>query len=362
MYSARLTITGYSVGFATECEGAFRYITSIDHLFDFRPYEATVADLDQELPTLHYRDADRYSVEFDPETRTLHLSFPWNDDIPELFNPGEPFHHLLLYPIRFLLETLRQEASEYTLHASTVVRDGRAILIAGEAEAGKTTTALHLCRTHGFSIYANDQPSVAMRGGIPWVVRGEPTVNLRLSSTEEYSAALAARVFGSSARRSDDWEVQQEVPHADLGLDVNERPAPVAMLVKIKLDRRADECVVRFFSPDGAGRARAKKKDEFFAKLTLYHEITETIRGAAFTPLREDDLSLAAFFPPSLDQPRFVEQRARFVNTVFEGGDVVVVSVRGPLEESARRIVELFEEGGDAETAVPDRARRLAAR
>lgn len=51
---------------------------------------------------------------------------------------------------------VRHLQGRLSLHASSVVRGGRAILLLGDADCGKSTTAAKLCFSHGFALLADD--------------------------------------------------------------------------------------------------------------------------------------------------------------------------------------------------------------
>ena len=353
-HRARISVAGYEIGFATDCAGALEYLLSIDHLVGIRPYSIEPSEWSEGAPVLHYRDREGYALSFDPAAQVFEADFPLTDGFPALFDEYERFHTLLLYPLRMLLELRRQQVGEYALHASGVVRDGHAIVLLGEAEAGKTTTALHLCEAHGFSIFANDQAVVSVRDGRPWVTHGQRSVNLRLSSASEYSLELARGVFRDSdpQAEADAWNVKRPVAPSDIGLRSQDDPTPLVLVVKIKLDRSATSCVTRTLSsPVGELLTGAVGRDAFFTKIGIYREMAQVIRGAEFTPMSETDLRPIELSAPDLDRSEFASRRARCLDVLFHSALVDVVSVRGPLVQCGAAIVSLFE--SRCGTAVP---------
>jgi hypothetical protein len=351
MYAADLVIAGHRMGFSTECQSAYAYLASNSDLVGIRPYEFRPAAAPAQ-PLLHYSNEQRCQATFDAADQTLTVSFPWHDDVPRVFDADVPFHNMLLYSVRFLLETIRQGASEYTVHGSAVVKAGRSVVVLGEAEAGKTTTALHLCREFGFALFANDQVVVGERDGLPWLVHGDDMVTLRFTSTARYSQGLADRVFSAGSTESAPWNLKKDVPAHSLGLAFSTVPAPIALFVKIKLDSGINETVVRVISSRPLnGWSRASQVEQFFATIELYGQITTIIRGSAFTPLSEEDFTLMNLFVPNLDQPAYLERRVSFMNALFGSPSVAVISVRGPLQANCEAIVKAFE----SLNVLPDR-------
>jgi hypothetical protein len=342
-HAARLVIGDLTVRFVTSCEPAHQYLQRLDNLAGIRPFQWLNDDPHLPMLTVHYREDTQRSATFDPVARRFEVMFPWEDEAPELFVTGRPHRNLLLYPIRLAVEWLRQEQGQYTVHASAVTRNGQAVVFAGDAEAGKTTMALDLCHNLGFSIYANDQTVLSTRDGRPWLMYGDRLISLRLSSVARYSAAIADTMF-TDGQVTEAWDIKRDVAAHELGIGATSDPVPLKLFVKIRLDDRLDDCVVHVMSrrtmddtPDRERRAL------FHTKVELYREITQVIRGAAFTPLRDVDLSLLDMFLPSLDEPRFLANRTKFMNALFNDDHMAVVSVRGPLDACSRAVVRLFE-------------------
>lgn len=77
----------------------------------------------------------------------------------------------LLWIVQEIAAT-RLRQSQVDVHAAAVARAGRALLIAGPKNAGKTTLSFHLMRGHGCDSIANDRSFV---GGAPALVTGMPT-------------------------------------------------------------------------------------------------------------------------------------------------------------------------------------------
>ncbi|GEM_PF-3843420 len=61
-----------------------------------------------------------------------------------------------LYLLGAVFAALIQQRGELALHASAVMKDGRAVLFSGDSGAGKSTTALSLLSNHAWSLCADD--------------------------------------------------------------------------------------------------------------------------------------------------------------------------------------------------------------
>lgn len=347
-HATRLTMAGLPVRFVTTHEAANRYVRGLTAFGGIEPFECLPDDDasgDRLVPTVRYRPGSPRRASFDDDRLELEVVFPWQDEAVELFAPGRTFRNLLLYPLRMALEWSRQERGEYTFHASAVVRDGRAVVFAGDAEAGKTTMALSLCHHAGFALHANDQALLALRDGRPWVIHGDRnSVSLRHRSAARYSPDLAHRMFGTEPT-ADSWQVKRDVGPDALGVDAVGGPVPLALFVSIRLDSDLDRCVLGTLS----GRvfddlSATERRSLFHIKTELYRDLTQVIRGAAFTPMFDADLSLLDLYLPSLDQPRFAARRVEFVNALFAGaGGTAFVSLRGPLDACRETVLRLFE-------------------
>jgi hypothetical protein len=79
----------------------------------------------------------------------------------------------LLWVVQEIAAT-RLRQSHVDVHAASVERSGRALLIAGPKNAGKTTLSFHLMKSCGFGLIANDRSFVDHQGAAPAVV-GMPT-------------------------------------------------------------------------------------------------------------------------------------------------------------------------------------------
>ena len=284
-------------------------------------YSVAAVEEGERLPTLRYVDAARWGADYDADTATCTFAAPWAE-IEETT--------VLAMWLFYLSELVRQERGEYLLHASALVRDGRAIVLFGPSESGKTTTALELCLEHGFQLFANNRARVGLRDGIPRLLYGDPVFNLRRSSLQAYSESLAGRIFSNDAA---DAKQKRRVEPAALGVEVA-GPAPqVAVFAFLALDAGA------LRAPADRLPAEITSRDAFRALSSLYQEITMRVRGSAFVPIALSPRS-EQFFVPSLDRPDFVRARVRFLEALFASS--TLLKIRAPLDHAVAELLRCF--------------------
>jgi len=77
-------------------------------------------------------------------------AFHLNGNYPEFNYKGHNFNDIL-FLAEYMLERLRQEDGLYSIHSSCAEKKGKAVLLYGWKDTGKTSTALHLAREYGFN-------------------------------------------------------------------------------------------------------------------------------------------------------------------------------------------------------------------
>lgn len=340
--AAVISVAGHDICFVSTNREAHEYLASIDHLVGIRPYRYTPCEIERavDLPTLEY-SSGAVAVELKP-SGSLRLAFPWHFAAPAIFDDGEPFHNMLLYILRMLLEGSRQARGEFTFHASAVEREGRAVVIMGAAEAGKTTTAMHLCRKHGFRLIANDQVVIGERRGKIRALLGQNEINLRRSSLGVYSRDLEQTFFQNEAKEG--WNQKRLIRPSELGIVVGQVETPVSLIVKVRLDAGMEGVHSSALSNVPIGDTKpADQQAIFMCKAETYAEMTAMIRGSSFAPLDEKSLDFVDAFLPSLDRPEFLQARTAFLNLLFSGASSHLVSARGSLESVCSRVVDLLD-------------------
>ncbi len=79
--------------------------------------------------------------------------FAFEENYPEFKYQGNDFYDIL-FLAEYLLERKRQEANLYSTHSSCAEKEGKAVLLYGWKDTGKTSTAIHLAKEHGFKFFS----------------------------------------------------------------------------------------------------------------------------------------------------------------------------------------------------------------
>jgi hypothetical protein len=134
-----------------------------------------------DLETNQVTHAGTRTLVAEPETGTIcavqpdaHLAYHYTPGTSRLVIVGAATQPVAVAAARLARELVRGQllhAGFHILHASAVVRDGRALLSCGPKGAGKTTTALLLAR-EGFELLANDRVFIRVEDDklriLPW--------------------------------------------------------------------------------------------------------------------------------------------------------------------------------------------------
>jgi hypothetical protein len=324
--SVPVEIDSCDVCFESDCEPARARLPDILKEIFSSPYHRFAIGTEPALhqaPTLRYEDRPRYSARYHPADDLCVIAGPW----AEIGNTT-----LLGMWLFYLSELVRQRRGQYLLHASAVVRRGRAIVFAGEGESGKTSAALHLCLTEQCALFSNNKVKVGLLDGQPSVLYGDPIFNFRFSSLERYSPALCRKVFATDAVDATPWLQKRRVRPEELGIAAAHAPCAIGAFVLLTHDERAVTTTVR---PIAEGDT---SHDGFWVQANLYMEMSALIRGIRFIP-SVGAAGYRDFFVPCLDCEEFVSRRVAFLQALFRDGRVV--RIRGPLEASVQAALQL---------------------
>jgi hypothetical protein len=262
--------------------------------------------------TLEYAASPATDVTFRADERTLRVAAP----------PGRGMT-MARVAIRQLAERARQMHGLHKLHASAVELDGIALVFAGPTEAGKTSLALSLCRSHGARLIANDQTVLAVEPHGPLVVDGDATLNLRYGSLQRAAPDLARTVFAPADGPAPAFYDVKRLAPPSVGLAVRNGPTPLARLFFVQLDAACASARVQ---------AAGDRSDPTLIELRrrLYEELTRLVRGAMILPVSDDGESYADFLPPDLDDAVLMRRRIHLIDAIASRR--LLASVRGPLD------------------------------
>jgi len=135
--------------------------------------------------------------------------------------------------------------SSENLHASTVARDGRAVLISGPSGAGKSDLALRLL-DRGFTLVSDDRTIVRKEAGrliasAPDTIRGKLEVRgigiVEVDQVQAVPVALVVELATEIERLPDDSRERQILGIGVPLINVDARTASAPSKVALALDR-----------------------------------------------------------------------------------------------------------------------------
>jgi hypothetical protein len=327
--AVQVNVDSCALRFETDCEPARAHLAGIlRDIFDspYHQFEIDESPASRATPILRYVDRLHYSARYHPAADRCVIEGPW-DEIGQTT--------LLGMWLFYLSELVRQRCGHYLVHASAVVRDGRAIVFAGEGESGKTSSALHLCLNKRFALFGNNKVKVGLVDGEPTVLSGDSIFNFRYSSLRRYSAALCRQVFGTDVVEGPPWLKKRRVSPDELGIATAREPALISAFVLLTLD---DDTATTAVRPVDEGDT---SDDGFLAQANLYSEMSSLIRGIRFVPL-VGAAGFRDFFVPCLDHDEFVRRRVAFLQALFRDGRVV--RIRGRFDAAVQAALERFKD------------------
>ncbi len=290
----------------------------------------TSLDLVREHEVLEGRDAtfivevERVEREFgktigimheDANERTLQplgdgfrLAWPTND-----LAPGA-----LLYLAHALLERKIAQKGYFSLHSACVELGSVGILLLGASGAGKTSTAISLCRQHGGRLIGNDLTVVGLDSGRPHCVAGTKSILLREASVQETLPDLAY-VFGSSV---DPWRTKVFVSPASLGIEVVGCSTEIGLVVFLHIDQSRTDVHIG-------------ETNNLASRLFLHEQLARYIRGTALFVSARTSLRPVGFMP-SFDTPDSLSRRTLLVEDLVSRSTYLT----GPIDQICNTILD----------------------
>ena len=135
--------------------------------------------------------------------------------------------------------------SSETLHATTVAKDGRAVLIAGRSGSGKSDLALRLL-DRGFVLVSDDQTYLKMAGGrliasAPPIIRGKIEVRgigiVEVASVEDVPVCLVVELASEIERLPEDGRerliLEAKIPLVSIDALAASAPAKVEIALDL---------------------------------------------------------------------------------------------------------------------------------
>lgn len=227
----------------------------------------------------------------------------------------------LLHLAYLVLERQLQRLGYLTLHAAAAAFGGRAALLIGPTGAGKTTTAVRLCRDHGCELVGNDLVVVGGRNE-PRTLTGTRHLRLRYSSL----AQVMPELLGFFPATVDDpWRTKIDLAPSQIDVTVAAGPAVVGAVAFVHVDPDYRVLV------DEPG-------DTLVHRLNLHENALRYVRGASTPWLVGDDLAFGPYVPP-LDSPTIHEARTASTTRLLTRARYVA----GPPVDVARHVASLLQ-------------------
>jgi hypothetical protein len=298
--------------FATQPLGTlFRQLSYTRFIPEFR-CEDTPAPMSAQVT---YIDAPDQTLVFGPSK--AEIRFSWS-----LVRQGESILYLG-YPF---LEQQRQQRGILTAHAAAVSLGGKGYLLLGKGGAGKTSTALSLCRNHGAKLIANDlcllgglAPNLALFGGSKFFYLRKESIRRNLPEL----------LYLFPDQGGDPWLIKVFVEPEQIGIRRESETVPMAGVFLLHVDETKEECCSM---PAG----------DLPTRLYLNENFSRYIRSTCTTMLGGDTNEMLGYVP-SFDDPVLYEHRRELIRYLLAGIGVTYVS--GNLRDVSARIVSLINKG-----------------
>lgn len=331
MSDTRLVIAldGVEICVETNCAPLLVQLAQATELLDRVDY-AVLPNTDTNLrPVFEFHDTDKLDIEF-------HAGSANNDRLIARLPWGRIAHSTLIAMLLLLLAVRQQQRDgRFLLHASAVSKDGRALVIVGPSEAGKTTVAIDLCRRFGFALVGNDRIRLGLKRGVPVVLAGDRILNLRKTSLARYDTALANRFFPKKVGIADRGHKRRVSPR-ELGISENAGAAEIVGLCFVQLHDNQEALTRTDWNLHGPENVVA-----FLGRIELQRQITGYIRGGEIAPFTSD-LGMLDVMVPNLDDRHLNANRLALIGALNQRWQT---SLQGGLDDVARCLADEFERG-----------------
>ena len=238
---------------------------------------------------------------------------------------------MLRLAILRIAEFVRQSHGEFLLHASAVEKDGRAIVLVGDSESGKTSLALNLCLNYGCRFLSNDQTRLALSSGQSFLVAGDSTFNFRAGSLDRVYKELATRIFEYSGQMPIDFHEKRRVAAEDLGVETGSPPVRIGLMALIRVDAGREGVTIERHGTEATTSL-------FTVRREMFCHMSSLLRGSDIVPLDENLKFYVDLFLPNIDTPALCSRRLSIVEELLMSGRFIRAS--GPLELLSQALVE----------------------
>lgn len=214
----------------------------------------------------------------------------------------------IVYLSKYLIEKQLGEMGMATCHSACVSKNGQAILLLGDAGAGKTSIALNLCLRNGYSLISNDKTVIGVKDGRLYAFSGTKYLSLRYKSVKENLPQFIS-LFGSEDVEA--WIEKIKVQAHEIGVKENDNPAEITDIIFLHVDNREERLTV-------------SQGDSHRNNFILYNNLSENIRASSSTFV--DKKGHPVGYIPSYDSESIYKKRVEIIQKTNQNSRYKYVS------------------------------------
>ncbi|MDD5864867.1 MAG: hypothetical protein PUD07_00020 [bacterium] len=248
-------------------------------------YNYSIMQYDANYPTVIYKNSDNIDIQVD--SNIMRIECPIN--IVSESN--------ILYMGQKFLERQNLENSKISCHSACVEKDGKAVLLIGEAGAGKTSLAINLCMQHGYNLISNDMTLIGNNDGMLYAYEGTKFLNLRLESVNNNMPQLK---FLFENCKKNEWLYKKCMMPHDIGILEARGSFPIVNVFFIHVGNRMN-CEL---SPG----------DTWRNNFIIYQNLTSHIsnQSSSFVDKKGHNIG----YVPSFDTKELYENRIKIIDLI----------------------------------------------
>lgn len=229
MDNITITCWQYYIAIRSQNDSALSFISSLRH-FAGIPVSVISHSGDPVDCTLVMTEGSPTTLTFDSETKILNWTIEWErvKDQPST----------ITNILGQLLSLAAVNNGVFPLHAAAVLKGGQAHLLLGDSGAGKTNLSIALSRSSNIMWLGNDWVGVSIKHDLPYLVKQDYFINLRLISAAQLARFLPASIMSELKAPSEvDPLAKSRIFTPDsLKLKIGQLPVPIASAFFIDID------------------------------------------------------------------------------------------------------------------------------
>ncbi len=226
----------------------------------------------------------------------------------------------IAYASRYLIERQFAQNGMFTCHSACVEKDGKAILLLGDAGAGKTSVAVNLCVNHGFNLISNDQTVIGVDENQIIAYGGTKFINLRLLSVKQNMPFLL-KIFND--KNVDEWSYKKSVLARDLDITEQYDPTNIEQIIVLHCNNNYNNTII---SPG----------DTWRNNFTLYQNLTFNISSCSSPIVDKNGHPIG--FVPSYDTRETFINRKNLIKLINE--NPLYKNITGNIEDIQEEIIK----------------------